>query len=390
MREKGGLKDRLYFRERLPRLRVAKQLEGERQAEKIGRNLVYRLVPFSQENPVFTALLITRPGVAARGLLRFMAHYEAFLTGIHSRPEILIKKIRDYERGRIGREDLEIAFKTESEKVIQLQLQNGITSLTDGMLKWDNLIAPFAHNVSGLRDGGLIRWFDNNTFYRKPVVTDRLQTSGPILENLVYHELLKGKPSRVVVPDPYTFATICEDRFYGSTERLMLDFSQILNGELKKLEKLGISEVQLSSPSLVTAKSARTDFEVARGAIEQAVENLGMRVCLQTFFGNAKPLLPQALELPIDSLGIDFSETDPKGIEDYDFDIEISCGVIDARHSLMEEPDRIVSFARELEEKVSPPSIALCPNCDLEFLPYPLAERKLQVLKESLRRSRAE
>lgn len=314
----------------------------------------------------------------------------AFLTGIHPRPEILIKKIRDYERGRIEKEELEVFFRTESEKVIQLQLQNGITSVIDGMLKWDNLIAPFAHSVSGLREDGLIRWFDNNTFYRKPIVTDELLPSGPILEDMTYHELLKGKPSRVVVPDPYTFATVCEDRFYRSREKLMMDFSQILNGELKNLEKLGISEVQFSAPSLVMAEPAKADLEIIQNAMEQSIASLRMKVCLQTFFGSVRNLLPEALELPIDSLGIDFSETDLRDIQDYDFDLEVSCGVINSRQSLMEEPDRIAAFIRRLREKLSPPSIALCPNCDLEFLPYHLAEKKLQILSESLRHLRVE
>jgi 5-methyltetrahydropteroyltriglutamate--homocysteine methyltransferase len=98
-----------------------------------------------------------------------------YLTGILPRPEGLIESTRAYERGRISKKELEKAFKNATKEVITAQISAGLSYVTDGMLRWQDLLRPFTENLRGIHVGSLARWFNNNTFYRKPIIYNKIK-----------------------------------------------------------------------------------------------------------------------------------------------------------------------------------------------------------------------
>ena len=112
-----------------------------------------------------------------------------YITGILPRSEELIKVTRSYIRGKTGNRELNKAFKNATSKLIEAQLAAEFSYISDGMLKWHDLLRPFTSNLQGATVGSLSRWFDNNTFYRKPIIVSDLLREHAVTHNFIFSKL---------------------------------------------------------------------------------------------------------------------------------------------------------------------------------------------------------
>lgn len=313
-----------------------------------------------------------------------------YVTGILPRPSELIEKTRAYERKRISEEELEKSFAETAETVIKTQVSKGLTYITDGMLQWQDLLRPFAEGLKGVKVGSLARWFNNNTFYRKPIIVDAVERERDIIKDITYLDKLpRDHPWKAVLPAPYTFMSLSENRYYKDETELLFKLAEIINEEIKSLAEAGFKYVQLSDPALVykplKPKMEKDRLNLVCDALKVAVKGVPVKVCLQTFFGDFSEILPNALDFPVDDLGIDFYETNIEKLKAYSFEKGVSLGLVDSRSSLVENEEELVKTAKEVIEAVYPSKtrdVFISPNCDLEFLPWKRAEEKIRVISE--------
>ena len=87
----------------------------------------------------------------------------AYIGGIYPRSDRLITATRRMSK------DLPQLFLEEKRKVIMLQLKAGLNYITDPLLEWDDMLKPYS-KLSGIKMNGLNRFYENNTFYRKPLI----------------------------------------------------------------------------------------------------------------------------------------------------------------------------------------------------------------------------
>jgi 5-methyltetrahydropteroyltriglutamate--homocysteine methyltransferase len=99
-------------------------------------------------------------------------------------------------------------------------------------------------------------------------------------------------------------------------------------------------------------------------------------LALQLPLGDAGNLLGKLLELPVDAIGVDFYATDVAALS-RPFPKTLLAGVIDARNSLLEEPEELAEFGRSLLEDMEGPELHLVPNGDLQFVPERIAREKV-------------
>jgi len=320
-----------------------------------------------------------------------------YVTGALPRPNELIEKTRAYERGRISQKELEETFKKATETVIKAQVSAGLNYVTDGMLKWQDLLRPFTEGLEGITVGSLTRWFNNNTLYRKPIITDFVERDKEIVKNVTYlGKLPKNLLGKAILPAPFTFVALSENQYYEK-EKLMFKFAEIINEEIRSLAEASFSYVQLSEPALVyepLAPNVKKDkLALVNDVLEIAVKGTAIKTCLQTFFGDFSQILPEALDFPVDHLGIDLYETDIEKLKQYSFDKGVALGLVDSRSSLVEGQDELVAVAKEIIESIyrsRMEEVFICPNCDLEFLPWERAEEKMKVLSSVTKRLRGE
>jgi 5-methyltetrahydropteroyltriglutamate--homocysteine methyltransferase len=306
---------------------------------------------------------------------------EAQLTGVFPRSERLVEATRAATRGKTSQGEVDAIFEEDLASLIELQSGASLDVLVDGQLNWQDLFRPFSGMFTGVQLGGLTRWFDNNTFYRKPIITQKVSYEGTDLERYFRHELLpRNARKKAILPGPYTFAALAQNSAYKSFADLADDLAHALRENVTELQKLGYTHFQFNEPALTADGISKRDLEVAKHAFEVCAKGLAAHTSLQTYFGDAAPVIDGLLDFPVNCLGLDFYATSLDTLKQHDFNSELGCGCIDGRNSLLETTNALSRFVADVNERLNPKNIILSPNCDLDFLPQKVAEGKVRLL----------
>jgi 5-methyltetrahydropteroyltriglutamate--homocysteine methyltransferase len=309
---------------------------------------------------------------------------DAHLTGVFPRSEKLVDATRAAVRGNLSQTELDKVLHQDIISLVDLQEQSALTVCVDGQLNWQDLFRPFSELLTGIEPGGLTRWFDNNTFYRKPIIANKVEPRSTNLENYFRGNLLpRSSHRKAILPGPLTFALLSENRGYSSLPDLVEGLAHALKNVVNKLRNTGYEYFQFNEPVLCSSSVTERDFEVGKHAFETCARAIGGKTILHTYFGDAGQSIEALLDFPVDSIDIDFYATSIDSLKDYDFDKVLGCGCIDGRNSLLESPSDLSNFVSKVREKLEPDDIYVAPNCDLEFLPQSVAEKKVRLLSET-------
>jgi len=315
---------------------------------------------------------------------------EAHLTGIFPRSEELVQATRAAVRGKIPPTDLEATFRHDLDALAQLQRDSGLDYVVDGQLNWQDLFRPFSNLFTGITLGSLTRWFDNNAFYRKPIIVDKIIPSKTNLQQYFRSSLLPvSARKKAILPGPFTLAAMSQNVAYGSFADLVDDIAHALKEIATELRKAGYGYVQFDEPSLCENGRTKNELQMAQHAFEVCAKGMGIKTRLQTYFGDAGPVIDHLLNYPVDCVGVDFYATSMDALREYSFSKELGCGCIDGRNSLLESPEDLTGFVKRVRNDLEPKSLSIGPNSDLQFLPYPVAEKKVRMLAEAKRKLEA-
>jgi 5-methyltetrahydropteroyltriglutamate--homocysteine methyltransferase len=311
----------------------------------------------------------------------------AHLSGIFPRSEELIAASRAFERGRLDADSLRLQAEEEARRLVALQEEWGFDYVSDGLLRWQDLLRPLADELPGVHAGPVTRWFDNNSFYRRPVIEQRLQPVGDAALRWTVREPLAGRPWKAILPTPWAFAALSEDQAYGDSDALLHDAAEVLRAEAAGLAAAGCRYIQFSDPVLVTTPA---DGAVPRAqrALGRVVEGLAVRTGLYTFFGDAAPVLAALLAAPVDEVGFDFFATDLERLTGRAGAKGLLLGALDGRNSLLEDARETAATVSRVADRLGAEAVSVVPSCDLEFLPYEVAVakgRRLGEIKRLLR-----
>lgn len=308
---------------------------------------------------------------------------EAHLTGAFPRSEMLIEATRAAERGKLSREEVSRAFDQDVAGLIQLQQDLRLDSVVDGQLNWQDLFRPFSEILTGIRLGGLMRWFDNNTFFRQPKVIDKIGIDTAKLGDFFHYALIPIQcHKKAILPGPFTFAVMAQNSAYTSLADLIDDFSHALRHILAELGNVGYSYAQFNEPALCIKGRTKNDLELAKAGLDACTAGYSGKTILHTYFLDATPIIDSMQDFPVDCIGIDFYATPTDALSKCDFEKELGCGCVDGRNSLLETTQGLHDLISKIQKTPKPEKIILCPNCDLDFLPRPVAEKKLRLLAE--------
>jgi 5-methyltetrahydropteroyltriglutamate--homocysteine methyltransferase len=309
----------------------------------------------------------------------------AHLVGIFPRSEELVAATRAYERSRYDEAALDRLFAEEARRVVALQVEAGLDYVTDGLLRWQDLLRPLSEGVDGMHPGPVTRWFDNNTFYRRPVIGGWLPPMGEVVLRYVDRDALAGHRWKAILPAPWTFALLAEDHYYADEEALLLDVADMIRSAAVALVEAGCAYVQFSDPVLV-ARPREGAVDRAGRALARVVEGLGVRTAVHTCFGDVAPVLPALLEWPVDEVGFDLFAATMDRLEGRAGSKTVLVGALDGRNSLLEDPVRTAETVQRVADRLGAERVGVVPSCDLEFLPWPVAAEKVRRLGEVKRR----
>ena len=311
---------------------------------------------------------------------------EVHLSGVFPRSEKLIDATRAAVRGNLPQAEVDMVLRQDIDSLVGLQEESDLDTLVDGQLNWQDSFRPFNELLTGIDLGSLTRWFDNNTFYRKPIIVEKVSLKSNGLQQYFRSDLLpKVSHKKAILPGPFTFAHLSENRAYSSFSDLVNDLARALQRLVAALQERGYEYFQFNEPSICAPGRTQHELEIAKHAYETCARGIRGKSIIQTYFGDASQVIETLLDFPVDSIGIDFYATSVDSLKEYDFNKILGCGCVDGRNSLLESPKELKAFVSRATESLEPLDIYLTPNCDLEFLPEIVAEKKVRLLGETKR-----
>lgn len=296
----------------------------------------------------------------------------------------LRRAIARFDRGEATEADVREAERETVRAVLREQAAAGIDVVTDGQVTWYDSQSHLAGAFEGVEVGGLVRYFDTNTYYRQPVVTGAVRWTKPVvLEAWQFAQDASRAPVKAVLTGPVTLASLALDRHYGKKRPLAIDFAQALAEEVAGLRSAGAQHIQIDEPILTRQPE---DLSLVADTLELLAMRRGpAELTLATYFGDVAKIYRGLLELPADVIGLDlvqgpktWSQLAKNGSEK-----GIAFGVVDARNTKLEDPEAVAARVRELRGSVDLERSYLQPSNGLEFLPRETARRKLRILADA-------
>jgi len=254
----------------------------------------------------------------------------------------------------------------------------GVDVINDGQVRWDDMLAPFARAWEGCDRGPLERFYDNNTYYRQPVITGPITTDGKTLvRDFEFARGIARGQLKAAVCGPLTFATLAEDRHYRSLEDRTLAVADAIAAEIRGLGAAGATLVDVEEPALVAHPE---HFAIARAAIERLAA-AGVPLALQTYFFPADPLLDALAAFPVAQIGVDIRSRDTHVLDRLNtLRQTVVLGIVDARNTRVETEGELVGLIEAALKRIPAEYLWLAPTTGLEFLPHDVAVQKLRAL----------
>lgn len=297
------------------------------------------------------------------------------------------KTIHALDKGNASIDDLHAAQDELARDVIAEQERAGTDLVTDGHVRWDDILTPFARNIAGFEVGGLLRWFDNNVYYRRPICIGDLEWRGPSsVDAFRFAQQAASGDVKQVIPGPVTFARLSVDEHYGDHEAFVLAIAKVLAQEAFELEAAGARFIQIDEPALLGAPE---DLSLARRALDIVTSELGQaELTLATYFGDAKRLGVELFDLPAHRFAFDLvaGPENRELLRQVPAEKLVQAGVVDARNTMLEDPAELQRTIEDLAGEVGAERLSVAPSAGLEFLPREKARAKLERLADAAKK----
>ncbi|KDE58872.1 5-methyltetrahydropteroyltriglutamate--homocysteine methyltransferase [Halostagnicola sp. A56] len=290
-----------------------------------------------------------------------------------------------------GDEGGEIAstYEKAREEVVSAQQEAGLDRIVDGQLRWDDMLAhPLAvHDAVETR--GIVRYYDNNNFYREPVVSGELDFSGDVASELeTTAELADGEDLQAVLPGPYSLAELATDEHYGDHADFLAAIADFLAGEVEAFPE--VETLYLLEPSLVEDAPEDGLDERASEAIDTVAAATDADVVAHPYWGALEEkTYAHLLDADIDAVGFDFvseQEDNLYNIQEYGATDDISLALVDGQNTLVEDPEAVRDRTDWVFDQIPVTdfeTVYLTTNTGTFHLPYNKHEAKLEILAEA-------
>lgn len=309
----------------------------------------------------------------------------AYQHGVYPRSEALVRATRDLDRSRTTPDAVASQAAEDLAAFVRVQQESGLDHLSDGLLKWQDLFRPLVEASKGMTPGGLIRYFDNNSFFRTP------QVEGPVSLDELPLEIVSDdlpSPRLATLPSPYLFSRAASGDF--DPDALMEELArQVLRPAVEALDSGGYEVIHLEEPWIGFFGIERDSYAPFEKALSTISEGIDARVHLHVYFGDASRYADLLREVPVDSVGFDFIGTDLDALGS-SWPTGVVAGVLDGRSSILDNVDDVVGFLGQVLDRLQPPHLTVTSSSELGLLGEPVARSKVQVLGEVARRLREE
>ncbi|MEZ3114789.1 5-methyltetrahydropteroyltriglutamate--homocysteine methyltransferase [Halobaculum sp. MBLA0147] len=365
-----------------------------------------------------------------------MTEIVATTTGLYPLPDPAkreLSELKGHQKGDLisGDEGPEVraAYERARETVVADQLDAGLDRIVEGQLRWDDVLAHPLIVSDAVEAGGIVRYYDNNNFYRDPRIVDELAPSGDVgAELTAATELLDGAEpltriegdardptadtettvdafdgdaaaaTQAVLPGPYTLADLATDEFYDDEAELLAAVADLLAAEVEAFPTH--ATLFLHEPSYVVNPPGDGLDERASAAVDTVATATDADVVVDTYWDSfeEKPYA-HLLDADIDGVGFDFVAGDRDEtlycLNEYGCTDDVALGLVDGQNTLVEEPETVADRVEWVHDNVPATTFEttyVTHNTETFYLPVNRHREKLATLAEgaALARDRLE
>ena len=299
-----------------------------------------------------------------------------------------LSDLKGHQKGDLiaGDEGPEVvdAYDRARSEVVDAQADAGLDRVVEGQLRWDDMLAHPLTIHENVETGGIVRYYDNNNFYRDPKVQGELTPSGDVAAEL---EAVETDALQAVLPGPYSLADLATDEHYGDEADFRDAVADFLVGEIEAFPSH--ETLFLLEPSLVESPPDDDEDEHASEIVDRVAAATDADVVVHTYWG-AVPEKPYAhlMDADVDAIGFDFvTETEDAlyNINEYGTKDRIALGLVDGQNTLVESPETIRDRVEWVDERTHTDfeRAYVTSNTELFYLPVNKFEEKLQALGDA-------
>lgn len=297
----------------------------------------------------------------------------------------LRRALHRFDKGELDAAGLDEVFDTSTRAAITEIEQAGVDVVNDGQIRWDDLFAPLARSWKGVSRGPLERFYDNNTYFRQPVIEGLIRSEGrTYVRDYEFARSVATRQLKAAVCGPLTFATLtASDEHYRSLEERTLAVADALAEEIGGLADAGATLVDVEDPAVVAHPE---HIELAREAYARLART-GVPLAVQTYFFPADRVLESLASFHVAQVGIDVRSRDTTALGRLDAfrDRTLVLGAVDARNTRLESVAEVAEIIERALRLVPAERLWVAPTTGLEYLPHDVASKKLALLVEAAR-----
>ncbi|MEM3350227.1 MAG: hypothetical protein QXZ23_07995 [Saccharolobus sp.] len=314
---------------------------------------------------------------------------KALVGGFPKSPK-LGKAISWYNAGKISKDKLDKYIKESITKLFNLANDIKLDYVTNGLFRWDDIVDITFGYIRGAEKGALQRFFDNNFYYRQPIIKAKIERkeASEYINDLEFSRKIKDEMGllskfKAVILGPLTYYSLSDNQYYNDAIELMTDYAFAVNSLLREISNLA-DAIEIHEPSIFGKNVGKQLLEKLPEVYNIMLSNIKIEKHLITYFEieNMKRL-DTLFALPVDYFGIDVIENIKKLAKIYPYfsGKKVYLGLLDARNTKME---RISTIHRVINSSMKRNAIDVLigNNTILDFIPEIVAVKKLKLLKK--------
>jgi 5-methyltetrahydropteroyltriglutamate--homocysteine methyltransferase len=284
-------------------------------------------------------------------------------------------------------EEITAAYDRAREEVVSRQQAAGLDRIVEGQLRWDDMLAHPLAVADSVETRGIVRYYDNNNFYREPVVTDDLAATGDVAEELDAASEHAEEGLQAVLPGPYSLADLATDEYYGDDAAFLDAVADFLAAEAEAFPS--VETLFLLEPSLVENPPGDGPDERASEAIDAVAGAVDAEVVVHTYWGALEEkVYAHLMDADVDAIGFDLVSNHDQNVynvQEYGTKSDVALGVVDGQNTLVESPEtireRVDWFTEQTDGDYD--TVYATSNTELFYLPVNKSEAKLDALGEA-------
>ncbi len=220
------------------------------------------------------------------------------------------------------------------------------------------------------------KWFNTNYHYIVPEIYDNteIKLAGKKPFEQYKEALAHGIKTKPVIVGPFTFLKLAKYKGKKTAEDFIDAIKAAYKDIFKEFNNVGAEYIQIDEPILVTDLSKK-DIELFVSIYEDVLKNKnGLKVILQTYFGDVRDCYKEIVNLNFDAVGLDFIEGKKtlELLKKFGFPKEkvLFAGVVNGKNIWKCHYKKVFKLINDI--KAYAENIVINTSCSLLHVPYTL------------------